>query len=123
MGCGGQKLPNFVYELASMKRSLCLVTMCFFGTTTVVNGAPLECLQASENRAACEHRLYKRAAVPVALLGVSKGDAICICLSDLKGLTETAESKVAQIEQQETLQKITQKYQLSEQELLRLLRN
>ncbi|AGH42233.1 hypothetical protein C427_0123 [Paraglaciecola psychrophila 170] len=59
-----------------------------------------------ERQNACPHILYKRAALSVALLDAWKGDVICICLSDFKGLRNTTMSKVESIEQHVTLQKL-----------------
>ena len=58
----------------------------------------------------------------MALLDVHKGGAICICLSDSKALNNLATGKVEQIEQNVSLILIAEKYQLSEQDILTLIR-
>jgi hypothetical protein len=90
---------------------------------TAANALPSKCLQAAERQNVCPHLIYKKAALTVALLDVDKGDIICICLSDLKVLSNTATSKVAQIDHQVTLQRIAKKNQLSGQDILTLIRN
>ncbi len=97
--------------------------LLFVGLTTVTYALPSKCLQASERQNACPHLIYKKAALPVALLEVEKGDVICICLTDFKALRNTAASNVEQIDQQVTLQRLAEKHQLSEQDILTLLRN
>ena len=54
---------------------------------------------------------------------VDKNDVICICLSDFKALRQTTSSKIEKIDQQVTLQRIAEKYQLSEQDILTLLKH
>lgn len=94
----------------------------FVVLTTAVQALPSKCLQAAERQNVCPHLIYKKAALPVLPLEVNQGDIICICLSDFKVLKSTANSKVAQIDQQVTLQRIAKKYQLQEQDILSLLR-
>ena len=104
-----------------------IVFVCFLLfvglTTTVAYALPSKCLQALERQNACPHLLYKRAALSLALLGVEKGDVICICLSDFKGLRNITMSKVESIEQHVTLQKLFQMHQLSEPDILTLIIN
>ncbi|WP_339725410.1 hypothetical protein [uncultured Paraglaciecola sp.] len=104
----------------SFVSSCCLL---FLGLTTVVQALPTKCLQTVERQSVCPHLLYKKAALPVALLDIDQGEIICICLSDLKGLIRSASSKVERIDQQVTLQRIATDYQLSEQDILKLIRN
>jgi len=101
-------------------RFYCLI---FVGLTTVAHALPTKCLQAPERQSVCPHLIYKKAALPVALLEVEQGDVVCICLSDLKALHSPAKNRVEQIDQQVTLQRIAKKYQLNEQDILTLLRN
>lgn len=97
--------------------------LLFVGFTTAAQALPSKCLQAAEKLNVCPHLIYKKAALPVALLEVDKGDIICICLSDFYVLNSTAKSNTEQIDQQVTLQRIAKKYQLKEQDILTLLRN
>jgi hypothetical protein len=91
--------------------------------TTVAYALPAKCLQAPERQKVCPHLIYKKAALSVASLDVEKGTIICICLSDLQGLRDTATSKVEQIDQQVTLERLAEKHLLSEQDILALIRN
>jgi hypothetical protein len=106
------------------KRIVLFCFILFVGlTATVAYALPSKCLQALERQNACPHLLYKRAALSLALLGVEKGDVICICLSDFKGLRNITMSKVESIEQHVTLQKLFQMHQLSEPNILTLIIN
>jgi len=93
-----------------------------FGLTKAAYVLSSECLQAPERQNACPHLIYKKAALSVALLDVEKGGVICICLSDFKVLRNPTKSKVEQIDQQVTLQRVAEKYQLNEQDILTLIR-
>ena len=97
--------------------------LLFVGLSTVAYALPTKCLQALQRQNACPHLIYKKAALPVAFLNVKKGDVICICLSDFNGLNDTTASKVEQIDQQVTLERLAEKYQLSEQDILTLISN
>ncbi|WP_232787875.1 hypothetical protein [Paraglaciecola sp. MB-3u-78] len=72
---------------------------------------------------ACQHLIYKKAALPVAFLDVDKGAIICICLRDFKGFRNTATKKIESIAQHITLQRLAEKHQLSEQDIMTLIRN
>lgn len=97
--------------------------LLFVGLTLPAQALPSKCLQAGEKQNICPHIIYKKAALPVALLDVEKGDVICMCLSDLKGLRNTKTSKLEQINQNTTLQRLAEKYELTEQDILTLVRN
>jgi hypothetical protein len=77
--------------------------LLFVELTTVANALPSKCLQAPERQSDCPHLIYKKAALPVALLNVEKGAVICICLSDFQELLNTVTSRVEQIDQEVAL--------------------
>jgi len=104
-------------------RVVLFCSVLFVGLTTGVYALPSKCLQAVERKNVCPHLIYKKAALPVALLGVDKGGVICICLSDLKALRSTTTGKLEQIDQQVTLERLAAKHQLSEQDIFTLIRN
>ena len=104
-------------------RSVIFCCLLLVALTTGAHALPSKCLQAPERQNVCPHLIYKKAALAVALLDVDKGDIICICLSDLKVLSNTKTSKVAQIDQQATLQRMAKKYQLSTQDILTLVKD
>jgi hypothetical protein len=110
-----------------MKNRIVLIVLfgCLLivGLPTAAYALPSKCLQAVERQNVCPHLIYKKAALPVALLDVEKGDVICICLTDFKALRHTTASKVEQIDQQVTLKRVAEKYQLNEQDILALIRN
>jgi hypothetical protein len=95
----------------------------FVGLSTSVHAISSSCLQDPERLDNCPHLIYKKAALPVVLLDVNKGDVICICLTDFKALGGTTAYKAQQVEQQISFKRVTQKYQLSEQDILILIRN
>lgn len=97
--------------------------LLFIGLTKAAYAVPNKCLQALERQHACPHLIYKKAALPVATLDVEQGQVICICLSDFKALENTRSSKVGKIDQQVTLQRMAEKHQLSEQDILTLIMN
>lgn len=105
-----------------MKHVIILFSLLLLvGLPTLVQALPSKCLQVEEMQKACPHIIYKKAALPVAVLDVEKGQIICICLSDLKALRNTATSKVEQINQKVTLQRMAEKHQLTEQDIVTLI--
>lgn len=93
------------------------------GLSSSVHAISSTCLQDPERLGNCPHLIYKKAALPVVLLNVNKGDVICICLTDFKASGETTANKAQQVEQQISFKRVTQTYQLSEQDILMLIRN
>jgi hypothetical protein len=106
-----------------MKNRIIICCLLFVGLPTVAYALPSKCLQSLERQNACPHLIYKKAAFSVPLLDVEKGDVICICLSDFKGLGNTATSKIEMVNQQVTFHRLAEKHQLSEQDILTLIRN
>lgn len=112
-----------------MKKNLFIYALLTFtglalsGLTNSAYALPSECLQAPQRQLACPHMLYKSAALPIEVLNIKKNDVICICLSDLKALNNEAKSKVEEIDQQVTLQRLAKKYQLREEDILTLVKD
>lgn len=106
-----------------MKNAL-LVFILFFvaGLINRVSALPSQCLQAPSRLNVCPHIIYKKAALAVEALDVKKGNVICLCLSDLNELSATNMSKVQQIDQQVSFEPLLKKYQLSEQDILSLMK-
>jgi hypothetical protein len=92
------------------------------GLTTDVHALPSKCLQAPARIAVCPHLIYKKSALPVMSLDVREGEVICICLSDFKVLNNTAVDNIKKIAQQVSLMRIADKHQLSEQDILTLIK-
>ena len=113
----------YIWARKIMKNRIIAFCLLYVGLTTVVYALPSKCLQSPERQNVCPHLIYKKAALPVALLDVGKGGVICICLSDFKALRKTAMSKLGDIDQQVTLKRLAEKHQLSEQDILTLIRN
>jgi hypothetical protein len=92
------------------------------GIINDVGALPSKCLQAPSRVNSCAHIIYKKAALAVKSVDVEKGEVICLCLTDLGALYDPAKSKVAKIDQQLTLELLLQKHQMTEQDILTLLR-
>lgn len=106
-----------------MKNALLVFGLFFaFGLIADASALPAKCLQAPNRESACPHIIYKKAALSVIALDVKKGEPICLCLTDLATLDNTGMSKVEEIDQQVTFERLLKAYQLSEQDILTLIR-
>lgn len=106
-----------------MKSRVISFCLLLAGLTTEAYALTSMCLKAPERMNVCPHLIYKRAVLSVVLLNVNKGDVICICLTDFKAFRNTATSKAKQIDQHVSFKKIAEEYQLSEQDILTLIRS
>ncbi|MCF2949251.1 hypothetical protein L0668_14120 [Paraglaciecola aquimarina] len=84
---------------------------------------PSKCIQSEERTKACPRLIYKQAAVAVPVLEVKKNDVICLCLTDLALVKNSKMSKLEEIDWQVTMQRIAQKYQISQEELIKLVKH
>jgi hypothetical protein len=84
---------------------------------------PEQCLQAPERSKTCPHLIYKKAKVDVPIVGVKANEMICICLSDMPSLRLEAKGQLEKINQKVALSRLAAKLQLSEENLLSLLRD
>ena len=94
-------------------------------TCTLVSSAhavPEQCLQLPERTEICDHTLYKRSPVDVPATNVKKGEMVCLCMADFLPLRIEADSEVAKIEQQVELSRSAKKLNMTEQDLLTLIR-
>jgi hypothetical protein len=107
----------------NIKRFLVLVSGLVYFLSFNVNALPTKCLQLPERKQACPHLIYKKAALPVVRLDVEKGNIICICLTDVNFLKNQTNSAVEKIDQQVTFERLTDYYQLTEQDILTLLKH
>lgn len=106
-----------------MKNALFVLLLVFaLSLFNDVSALPAKCLQAPSRINACPHIIYKKAALAVEAIDVKKGEVICLCLSDLAALNNTAMSEVEKIDQQVSFERLLKKYQLSEQDILTLIR-
>ena len=105
-----------------MRKNQFIVFSCLFMSHLVL-ALPEKCLQLPERNSACPHLIYKKAKVDVPILDSKANEMICICLSDMGSLRLQAQGKLAEIEQQVTLSRLAIKLQLSEQDLLTLIRD
>ena len=113
----------FTLANISMKNAFFIIVLFFaLGVINVVMALPSKCLQAESRENPCPHLLYKKAALKVESLDVKKCELICLCLTDLAALHHPAKSKVANINQQATFERLIEQHQLTEQDVLTLLR-
>lgn len=87
-----------------------------------VYAIPEQCLQAPERIKTCPHLLYKKAAVGVSVIGVEKGQVICICLTDLQAVKNKRKNSIDEIERQKILEKLALKYEVSQEEIIKLVK-
>ena len=81
-----------------------------------------QCLQLPQRTQACENLLYKKSPLDIPLLAVKRGQAVCLCLSDLRTVNAPQLSAVEKIDIQADWLTISRHYQLTEQQILQLLR-
>lgn len=81
------------------------------------------CIQLPSRTQACPHVIYKKVGVDVPLVAAHATDMICLCLSDLKGLRLATKHSLLQGEQHLLFTRMAQQLQLSEQDLITLIRN
>lgn len=86
-----------------------------------VAGLPEQCLQQPARTEACPHLLYKKSKFDVPILGVKKGEIICLCRTDIPNSDNTL-TEVEKINVRVNWRYLTEYYQLSQQEILDLLR-
>ncbi|MGJ8679190.1 hypothetical protein [Paraglaciecola sp.] len=108
-----------------MYRNATSLLFCVLGLTNSqkVEALPKECIQAETRVQSCPRLIYKQAAVAVPVLGVEKNGVICICLTDFEQVKSAQMSKLEQIDRQVTLQRVARKYQISEEELIKLIKH
>ena len=80
-----------------------------------------QCLQLPQRNQACAHLLYKRSPIDVPQLAVKQGEVICLCLSDLRSVSDAQLSAVEKIDIQADWLQLSRHYQLTEQQILRLV--
>ena len=81
-----------------------------------------QCLQLPQRSQACENLLYKKSPIDIPLLAVKRGEAVCLCVSDLRSVNAPQLSAVEKIDIQADWLQLTRHYQLTEQQILRLVR-
>lgn len=91
--------------------------------TFQVLALPELCLQAPERSNACPHLLYKKSKQAIPALKVQANAVVCLCLSDLSPLLITTHDALDKIDQQRAWNVLSQKYQLSKEEILTLIQD
>ena len=101
-----------------------LVLITGLGVATASEAdVPGECLQLPERTRVCDNELYKRAPVDVPPLAIKAGEMVCICMADFSALRIEATTQVDKISQKAELTRSAIKLGMSEQDLLKLIRN
>ena len=91
--------------------------------SSIVQGkVPEECVQLPERAGYCPHTLYKKSPVDVPYLNIKTNEMVCICMADFAELRIKASSEQGKIDQQVALSRAARKLDMSEQDLLTLIR-
>jgi hypothetical protein len=91
-------------------------------TLPVFSQVPEQCIQRQERTLSCPHLAYKRAAMDIPALSITKNKIVCLCLSDLTLADAKNASQLDKIDHQVTLQRIAQKYDLTVEDLVLLVK-
>lgn len=91
-------------------------------TPSVLAQVPEECLQLPERTEFCPNVLYKRSPVDVPQLNIRTNEMVCICMADFAELRIAASTEQGKIDQQVALSRAAFKLDMSEQDLLTLIR-
>lgn len=83
---------------------------------------PEECVQVPERTLVCPNLLYKKSPIDVPMINVQKGQIVCICMADFSDIRIPAESQLEIVDQKVTIARLAVKVNLSEQDLLTLIR-
>lgn len=83
---------------------------------------PDTCVQLPERTEVCPNLLYKKSPIPVPMTNTEKGQIVCICMTDFADIRLPAKSQSDQVNQQVSLSRLAVKVNLSEQDLLTLIR-
>lgn len=83
---------------------------------------PDNCVQLPERQDVCPNLLYKKSPIDVEITGTKKGDIVCICMADFSRLRIPASSEIEKVDQQVDLSRAATKLNMSEQELIILIR-
>ena len=95
-----------------LKASFLLAMGCSISAAGWAN-VPEECIQAPERQSYCPHTLYRVARVEIPSLAITKGNMVCLCLTDLTDLPANR--------QQDAFTAIAREYALPPLALFRLL--
>ncbi|QHJ12279.1 hypothetical protein FX988_02530 [Paraglaciecola mesophila] len=96
-----------------------LISLLFCTTAQAV---PELCLQSKARSEMCPHLLYKKSPIDIAGLSVKTGDMVCLCLSDVAGIRGASEEELSRPKLLVSLRRLAGDWDLSESELLRLIR-
>ncbi len=83
---------------------------------------PSQCIQLPQRTTVCPNLLYKRAPVDIPNLTVKQGDLVCVCMADFIDLRLAATTEQGKIDQLVSLSRASNRLNISETELLALLR-
>lgn len=107
-----------------IKKLYYLLIISQFGTgISQAQALPDRCLQSPTRILACPHLLYKKSKQAIPTLNVEVNGIVCLCLSDISPLTQPTESPTEKIDQQVSWTEITERYQVSKEDILTLIRD
>lgn len=83
---------------------------------------PEQCVQLPERNSACPNVLYKRAPLSIESLSIEQGEVVCICMADFIDLRLEATTEQGKVDQLVSGSRASSKLNITETELLTLLR-
>lgn len=94
----------------------------FIAQPVMAQSMPDSCLQLPKRQDVCPNLLYKKAPIAVVQTNTEAGEIMCICMSDFNSLRIDAQSSIDKINQQVDLSRAADALDISEQDLLTLIR-
>lgn len=83
---------------------------------------PEQCLQSMARSESCPQIIYKKSPVDIPKLHIKAGGMACLCLADVLGIREARAAQLQTPELQVSLTRFAQQWDMSEQDLLLLIR-
>lgn len=106
-----------------MSRLITTLMLMFTATGVVfAQELPTLCVQVPQREAVCPNLLYKRSPIDVGMTNTKQGEVVCICMADFAKIRRPANSQTESVNQQVALSRLAAKVDLSEQDLLTLIR-
>lgn len=100
----------------------CLFAAVLLSGTAGAQVLPEQCVQVPERTEVCPNLLYKKSPIDVPMLTIQKGQIVCICMADFAEIRIPASSQLEMVDQKVSISRLAAKVNLSEQDLLTLIR-
>ncbi|WP_343859185.1 hypothetical protein [Aliiglaciecola litoralis] len=99
-----------------------LVLLSCWVHQAIAQELPSNCIALPTRTQVCPNLLYKRAPISVESLNIQEGEAMCICLTDFSSLRVSAADEQGKVDQLVSASRAAAKLNITETELLTLLR-